>query len=185
MSSAKYHTIVIDPPWPMQKIIRQVRPNQTKELDYPTMAINEIKQLPIPELASSEGCHVYLWTTHKYLPDAFKIFNHWHVDYECLLTWVKNVGFTPFSWMYSTEHVLFGRIGDLKVLKEGIRLDFKAKVTIHSKKPDLFYVRVRDVSPALRLEMFAREPHEGFDSWGNEVHNSFQATLKLEASSYG
>ena len=185
MSSAKYHTIVIDPPWPMQKIIRQVRPNQTKELDYPTMTINEIKQLPIPELASPEGCHVYLWITHKFLPIGFEIFSHWNVNYECLLTWVKNVGFTPYSWMYSTEHVLFGHIGNIKVLKEGVRLDFKAKVTIHSKKPMLFYVNVCAVSPEPGLEMFAREPHEGFDSWGNEVQNSFQATLKLEASSLG
>ncbi len=33
---------VIDPPWPMAKIKRKVRPNQAADLDYPTMSIAEI-----------------------------------------------------------------------------------------------------------------------------------------------
>ena len=50
--------------------------------------------------------------------------------------------FPAFSWMYSTEHVLFGRIGHLKVERKGLRLDFEAKVTRHSAKPETFYERV-------------------------------------------
>lgn len=180
--TAPYRTIVIDPPWPVKKVIRRVRPNQIKALDYPTMTLEEIAGLPIVDLTDPNGCHVYLWVTHKYLPIGFEIFQHWGVKYHCLLTWVKNVGFTPFSWMFSTEHVLFGRIGNLDVLKQGVRTSFYAPVIRHSKKPLVFYVKVCDVSPAPRLEMFAREPHEGFDSWGNEVQSSFQATLKRSNS---
>lgn len=166
--TGKYRTIIIDPPWPIAKIQREVRPKQT-DIDYPIMTMDEIIALPIPKLAFENGCHIYLWTTHKHLPDALMLFNEWGVNYECLLTWVKNVGITPFSWMYSTEHCLFGRIGNLPLLKLGKRLDFTAKVREHSRKPDEFYNLVAEVSPEPRLDMFSRENRGGFDQYGNET----------------
>ena len=99
---------------------------------------------------------------------GLKFFEDWGVKYQCVMTWTKNVGFTPFSWMYSTEHVLFGRIGSLPLLKNGMRLDFKAKVREHSRKPEEFYDLVRKASPEKRIDIFAREKHEGFDAWGLE-----------------
>jgi len=163
----QYKTIVIDPPWPIEKILRETRPNQV-DMDYPTMTIEEIKSFPVPEMVFPDGCHIYLWTTHKFLPVAFEILKHWGINYECLLTWVKNVGFTPYSWMYSTEHCLFGRIGNLPLLKLGKRVDFSAKVIKHSRKPNEFYDLVRAVSPKPRIDLFGREDREGFAIWGNK-----------------
>jgi N6-adenosine-specific RNA methylase IME4 len=164
----KYRCIVIDPPWPMKKIARDERPTQVS-IDYPTMTIDEIRELPIPDLADDAGCHVYLWTTHKQLPNALSLFESWSVRYQCVMTWVKNVGFTPFSWMYSTEHVVFGRVGNLDVERKGLRLDFSAKVREHSRKPDEFYSLVVQATPAPRIEMFARQEREGFTTWGSET----------------
>jgi N6-adenosine-specific RNA methylase IME4 len=162
----QYRTIVIDPPWPVEKIARESRPNQY-DFDYPTMTVDAIKALTLP--ACPDGCHVYLWTTQKHLPVAFEIFKAWGVKYECVLTWVKNVGFTPFSFMYSTEHCLFGRIGNLPLMKLGKRLDFTGKVREHSRKPDEFYELVREVSPEPRIDIFSREKHEGYEQYGNET----------------
>jgi hypothetical protein len=53
----QYRAIVIDPPWPMEKILRDERPNQA-DFDYPTMEIDEIKKLPIGNLALDDGCHL-------------------------------------------------------------------------------------------------------------------------------
>jgi N6-adenosine-specific RNA methylase IME4 len=162
-----YRTIVIDPPWPMQKIERDVRLNQTAPLDYYPMSIEELREFRVP--AADDGCHLYLWTTHKFLPAALELADAWGFRYQCLLTWVKNVGFTPFSFMYSTELVIFARRGSLDLLVKGRRLDFAAKVREHSRKPDEFYDLVRDVSPGPRIDMFSREPRDGFDQWGNET----------------
>jgi N6-adenosine-specific RNA methylase IME4/DNA-binding XRE family transcriptional regulator len=169
MPDQKFRCIVIDPPWPMQKIEREKYPNQSQTLDYPVMSLDEISSLPIGELADPAGCHLYLWVTQKFLPSGFCLFDNWGVKYQCLLTWVKPSGFTPFSWMYNTEHVLFGRIGSLPLDKLGLKLSFDAPVTRHSAKPDVFYDRVIQASPGPRLEMFSRQRRDGFTCWGNEV----------------
>lgn len=167
LPAGKFRTIVIDPPWPMEKVLREVRPNQA-DFDYPTMSLEAIAALSIANLADPGGCHIYCWFTQKYRRAVFDLFDAWGVKDECFLTWVKNVGFTPFSWMYSTEHVLFGRVGNLPLLKLGKRLDFTGKVREHSRKPDQFYDLVLQVSPAPRLDYFSREKRNGFESYGNE-----------------
>jgi N6-adenosine-specific RNA methylase IME4 len=164
-----YRAIVIDPPWPVAKIEREARPNQTKRLDYPTLTVEELKADLYKPPTAEDGAHVYLWTTHKFIPASFELFEHWGVKYECMLTWVKPTGMTPYSWMYNTEHVLFGRVGNLKVQELGIKLSFEAPVTRHSAKPDVFYDMVRRASPGPRADMFARIEHEGFEAWGNEL----------------
>lgn len=161
-----YQTIVIDPPWPIKKILRDDRPKQNI-FSYPVMSIEEIKDIDISSIAAP-ACHIYLWVTQKYLPIGFELLEHWGFKYQCLLTWVKNVGFTPFSWMYSTEHVLFGHRGGLELLQKGLRLDFRAKVREHSRKPEEFYELVKKASPGPRIDFFSREKREGFDQYGNE-----------------
>lgn len=165
-----YRAVVIDPPWDMEKIGREERPDQGKYLDYPTMDLGDIKDLPVDELVADSGGHIYLWTTQKRLPDALDCIEEWGGRYECLMTWVKPTGVAPFSWQYNTEHVIFARFGDgLKMNQQGQQLSFESPVSEHSAKPDVFYERVRDASPGPRLEMFARESREGFDVWGDEV----------------
>lgn len=165
----RYSCIVVDPPWPVVKIERENRPNQGASLDYATMSIEEIANLPLPKLCDTTGCHIYLWVTQKYLPDGLWLIEHWGFKYQCLLTWVKPTGITPYSWMYNTEHVIYAHRGNLPLLKNGVKLSFDAPVTGHSVKPDLFYDRVSKVSPEPRLDMFARSRHEGFEPWGAEA----------------
>ncbi len=167
--TGKYRCIVIDPPWNVKKIEREVRPNQSKHLDYPTMTLDEIAALPVPDLALEDGCHLYVWTTQKYLPDALRLVEGWGFRYQCLMTWVKPGGMTPYSWMYNTEHVIFARRGNLSLLRNGLKLSFEAAATGHSVKPNVFYERVATASPEPRLEMFARQPREQFSVWGSEV----------------
>ena len=162
-----YQCIVIDPPWPMEKIKRKKRANQAG-FDYPTMTEAELREFPLPDIAAKD-CHLYLWTTHKFMPMALRLAEHWGFRYQCIMTWVKNVGFTPFSWMYSTEHVLFCRKGSLKLKQLGMRLDFDAKVREHSRKPDVFYETVARASPEPRIDVFSREARDGFDQFGNET----------------
>ena len=168
LPDGKFSCIVADPPWSMRLIEREQRPDQGRHVAYPTMEVDEIAKLPVGDLAADD-CHLYLWVTHRFLPAGLHLLEEWGFAYQCVMTWRKNVGFTPFSWMYDTEHVLFARRGNLKMTQLGLRLSFEAAVAGHSVKPDVFYERVIAASPGPRLEMFARRPREGFTVWGNEV----------------
>jgi N6-adenosine-specific RNA methylase IME4 len=177
-----FSCIVIDPPWQMGKIEREERPRQDDEIDYATLPVDCgrdgphstnplccISAIPLKDLAGPDGAHLYLWVTHKYLPAGLELVEHWGFRYQCLMTWRKNVGITPYSWMYDTEHVIFARRGNLDLQQLGLRLSFDAPVAGHSTKPDIFYDRVIAASPEPRLEMFARRSREGFTTWGNET----------------
>ena len=131
------------------------------------MSVDEIEALKLP---AADAAHIYLWTTHRFLHDAYHVLEAWGCRHEVTLTWVKNNGFAPFSWMRTTEFVLFGRRGGaLALLRLGLPVHFDGKVRQHSRKPDEFYDLVKRASPGPRIDMFAREKREGFDVWGNET----------------
>ena len=161
----KYKTIVVDPPWDIKLISLKVRPNQ-KAMPYKTMTLNEIKSLPINDLAD-EHCHIYLWTTMSYLPKAFDVLQSWGFKYNCLLTWDKTDGFCPFGFKWTTEFCLFA-IRKQPLKKIGIKTIFRENHTIHSRKPQTFYNIVEKVSYPPYLDVFGRRLRHGWDVIGND-----------------
>ena len=162
-----YDVVVIDPPWEMKKIERDVAPSQV-EFDYPTMNEFELSNLEIP---CADDCHVWLWTTHKHMPMAFNLLNYWNLNYICTFVWHKPGGFQPFGLpQYNCEFALYARKGsptffDLK----DFNTCFSGKRNGHSTKPDEFYAIVKRVTAGRRLDMFSRRSIDGFDGWGNEA----------------
>lgn len=167
----KYGCIVVDPPWQMKKSQRTIRPNQTKELDYPTMTLQEVRTLEIP---AADDCHLWLWTTHKYLPDALAILQAWGFRYICCFVWHKPGGFQPFGLpQFNCEFALYSRKGNPKFVDaKAFPACFQAPRGKHSEKPEAFYNLIRRVTDGERLDMFARRVIEGFDGWGNEYNKS-------------
>lgn len=164
----KYRCIVIDPPWDMARIEREIRPNGFG-WDYPTMTDDEIMEFDVASLAH-EKCHIYLWTTQKYIPLAFKVLEKWGFPYMFTMVWHKPGGFQPYGLpQYNCEFVLFGRLGGLSFLDlKAFNMCFNGPRRECGRKPDEFYDLVRRVSPGPRIDVFSRENREGFETWGAE-----------------
>ena len=162
-----YDVIVVDPPWPMQKIERDVRPNQSL-MDYPVMEEDALRGLTIP---AADDCHLWLWTTHRFLPMAFRLLDAWGFKYVCAFVWHKPGGFQPVGLpQYNCEFALYARKGTPSFTEtKAFPVCFEADRTGHSEKPEAFYDVVRRVTSGRRLDMFNRRPIEGFDGWGKEA----------------
>jgi N6-adenosine-specific RNA methylase IME4 len=162
-----YDVVVIDPPWPMEKIERDCRPNQS-EFDYPTMTENELSDLSIP---CAENAHVFLWTTNKFLPMALRILDAWKLKYILCMTWHKPGGFQPFGLpQFNSEFIIYSRFGSPQFVDtKNFFTCFSAPRGDHSVKPEEFYDTVRRVTAGRRIDMFGRRHIEGFDSWGKEA----------------
>jgi N6-adenosine-specific RNA methylase IME4 len=77
LPSGPFRCIVADPPW-AQGLTGgwKRRPNRAKALPYPTMTVDQIKALPVGDMAEPDA-HLWLWTTNAFLEDGFTVLRAW------------------------------------------------------------------------------------------------------------
>jgi N6-adenosine-specific RNA methylase IME4 len=171
-ANGPFDCVVIDPPWAMQKIDRDVRPNQDA-FAYPVMTEEELLPFWPVEIAPklSDDCHVFCWTTQRFLPAALRLMEAWALKYVLTMVWYKTGGFQPIGLpQFNCEFVIYGRKGTpVFVDTKNFACGFTAPRREHSRKPDEFYDLVRRVTGGSRIDVFSREPREGFSQFGNET----------------
>jgi len=169
----KYQTVVIDPPWNVHNNLKNLKYYRTgKKMPYPMMTDEEIKQFPINNFAG-ERCDLFLWTITSRIPICFDILKHWNFKYMDFLAWDKGIG-VPVNGIYrKVEWIIYAYRGLMGINKKGKFIPttniLSEKRGKHSRKPDNFYEVIGNNTKEPRIDIFAREKHDGWDCWGNEI----------------
>src|SRR5215467_12258202 len=89
-----YGAIAVDPAshFKSYTAIQSQNPSSRRdnERHYKTMSFVELVALPIKELAAPTGCHLFVWTSGPFLPQALKLIEAWGFKYSTrAFTWLK------------------------------------------------------------------------------------------------
>ena len=80
---------------------------------YVTMGFDELKALPVAQLAAPD-CHLHLWTTTPMLPQALTLMAVWGFTYKSKAVWDKELMGQGNYWRVQTEDLLLGVRGEAK-----------------------------------------------------------------------
>jgi N6-adenosine-specific RNA methylase IME4/ParB-like chromosome segregation protein Spo0J len=164
LPSGPFQVIVADPPW---------RYETGNGLPYPTMPLEEIKAMPVWDIAD-ENSILWLWTTNAHLRVAFEVVDAWGFEYKTLLTWVKDRMGTGDWLRGQTEHCLLAIRGKPVFVNGSYTTVIEAARREHSRKPETFYSLVEATCAGGKLEMFSRQLRLGWQAYGNEIQRFSQ-----------
>ncbi len=177
----KYGLIYADPPW-HYKVYSKKGMGRSAESHYPTMNIEDIKALPVADLADKD-CALFLWVTFPCLLEGIEVLKAWGFEYKTTaFVWVKqNRKADSLFWgmgywtRSNVEICLLGTKGRPKRADAGIHQVVISHIEEHSKKPQEVHNRIMKLMGDVpRIELFARRKTEGFDVWGNEVESDIE-----------
>lgn len=181
----KFSTIYADPPWRFSNRTGKVAPEHKRLNRYETMELEDIKALPVADIASDKS-HLYMWVPNALLPEGLEVMKAWGFEYKSNIVWEKvrkdggpdgrGVG---FYFRNVTEILLFGIRGDKNRTLAPARSQVNVIRTIkreHSRKPDEMIDLIERCSPGPYLEMFARGDREGWAMWGNQADAMYEPT---------
>lgn len=175
----KYQIILADPPW-AYRVWSKKGAGRCAESHYSTMAIEDIRALPVKELADKD-CILFLWVTFPTIREAFSVIDAWGFQYKTVaFAWVKqNRKSDSLFWgmgywtRANMELCLLATKGHPKRLSAAVHQIITAPVEQHSKKPDVVRDKIVTLAGDIpRIELFARQVTQGWDVWGNEVPSS-------------
>lgn len=172
-----FRTILADPPWRFLTWSRRITLPTRAALDpYPTMTLEQMKALPIGEVAAKD-CALFMWVIDTHVDQAIALAARWGFKYQTrAFVWIKTskrtgkpiMGMGHWTRKESEEVLLFTR-GSPKRLSRGVRQLIFAPRREHSRKPDEQYALIEQLVGGPRLELFSRTNRVGWTSWGRDV----------------
>ncbi len=169
--------IYCDPPWSYHVYSKKGQ-GCSAENHYHTMTAEEIASLDIAGIADKD-CALFLWVTFPCLPQALETIRHWGFIYKTLgFCWAKRCRKQTDQWFTglgfwtraNPEICLLATRGRPKRVDKGVHCLVDTPVGEHSRKPAEVRERIeRLMGDVPRVELFARELHEGWVCVGDGV----------------
>lgn len=181
----KYQVIYADPPWAFNSKKSGGNMNSGAASHYDCMSIDDLKALPIADLAADD-CLLVMWWVGAMPQEAIDLVKAWGFTLKNMngFVWEKlTIKNNPFFGMgYYTragsESAIIATKGKFKPASRSVRAVRRAPVGRHSEKPNEFRDDIVQLAGDVpRLELFARIATPGWDVFGNEC----DASIHIEA----
>lgn len=173
VSGETYSVLYADPPWKNVVWSNETGHGKSPENHYETMTLDEIKAMPVSDLAEKDAV-LFLWTTANRVHWAIDVLSAWGFDYRSQFIWDK-VDIGMGRWVRDQHEVLLiaARGKGLPAPAPGTQSSsvVSIKKGRHSEKPKEFRQLIDTYYPGIpKIELFARGAvPEGWRSWGNEA----------------
>jgi len=172
-----YEIIYADPPWQFSNKKTGGSMKSGVEAHYSTMNIEDMKLLPVNEIAA-ENAILVMWYVGAMPQEAIDLVHAWGFTLKNMNGFVWNKitkkGLPHFGMGFYTragsESAIIATKGRCKPSSRSVRAVISAAVGRHSEKPEAFRKSIVDLAGDVpRIELFARQKTDGWDVWGNEV----------------
>jgi N6-adenosine-specific RNA methylase IME4 len=170
----KYSVIVADPPWQYRNKNTGGSMKSGSSAKYPTMSLEEICSLSVSSICNRD-CVLFLWGTTPLADYPMEVMKTWGFKYKTKIYWRKIMSLGMGYWFRGqVEECLVGIKGNVKAFRLQKPNFIQSKVRNHSQKPEEFFQligpAIQNMNP--KIELFAREQRDGWDSWGNEIEEN-------------
>lgn len=169
MPSGKYRVIYADPPWKYGDGLTENYGGT--QYHYPSMSIDELCAMPIKEIAEDNAV-LFMWVTSPLLEECFPIIRAWGFKYKSSFVWDKIKHNMGHYNSVRHEFLLVCTRGsctpDEKTLIDSVQSI--ERTNKHSEKPEEFRRIIETIyNHGSKLELFARQNHEGWFIYGNQL----------------
>lgn len=167
----RFPVILADPPWAFETR-SEGGLQKAADLHYPTMTIEQIRALPVAEIAASNSV-LFLWALPSMFPEALSVLDSWGFTFKTFAIWAKPTIGTGHWFRGQFEPLILATRGAMPPPSPLHSSIFEGRTSgAHSEKP----ASVRDWIAAAypdagRIELFAREAAPGWTAWGHEASN--------------
>lgn len=178
-----FSCVLSDPPWSYDDALEDmVSTGLGAASQYDCMSLDAIgKFLQTESIAVADNAHSWMWCTNAFICEAHDITRQWGFEPKTVITWIKgrletgrivhHIGQGRYL-RNSTEHIVFGVRGNcppaVRFLPTSFIYPGRWPGRLHSEKPPI-HKWCELLSPAPRIELFARRSREGWDCRGNQI----------------
>ena len=161
-----FDVIYADPPW---RYDFAESSNRKIENHYTTMQTSDIAKMKVP---AKENCVLFMWATAPKLLEALDVMKGWGFTYKTHAIWDKEKIGMGYWFRGQHELLMVGVKGKVSPPQSSIRISsiIKEQRSKHSRKPDCVaeYIELAFYNKS-KVELFCREPRNGWYSYGNEI----------------
>lgn len=175
LPTGPFNIVYADPPWQFTCWAGD-RGARTAESHYRTMRLADVCAMSVKSICAPD-CALFLWVPSSMLPEGFRVIESWGFKYKTVaFVWVKRTRITrSFYWgmghytRSGAEICLLATKGRLPRISRSVHQVVEGVPQRHSAKPNEVRKRVVDLyGDVPRIELFAREQHEGWTVWGDD-----------------